>query len=123
MRQVGHADSKLTLDVYAKLEQRIQRDHGTGFDQLVRQARVQLASMAPACGARGPHSPRPVSTVASTYVVQATTANTYTSGEEDTGRLARWVRAANQGGGLRTKLTGWACHAHPVIVDQAEALL
>jgi integrase len=42
MSQVGHADSKMTLDVYAQLEQRIQRDHGTGFDRLVRGARAQL---------------------------------------------------------------------------------
>jgi integrase len=42
MSQVGHADSKMTLDVYAQLEQRIQRDHGAGFDRLVRQARAQL---------------------------------------------------------------------------------
>ncbi|MDQ3933057.1 MAG: tyrosine-type recombinase/integrase [Actinomycetota bacterium] len=39
MSQVGHADSKMTLDIYAQLEQRIQRDHGVGFDRLVRQAR------------------------------------------------------------------------------------
>jgi integrase len=44
MSQVGHADSKMTLDVYAQLEQRIQRDHGTGFDRLVRQARAQLGT-------------------------------------------------------------------------------
>src|SRR5919197_3449607 len=42
MSQVGHADSKMTLDVYAQLEQRVQRDHGVGFDRLVRDARVQL---------------------------------------------------------------------------------
>jgi hypothetical protein len=42
MSQVGHADSKRTLDVYAQLEQRIRRDHGAGFDRLVRQARAQL---------------------------------------------------------------------------------
>jgi integrase len=42
MSQVGHADSKMTLDVYAQLEQRVQRDHGMGFDRLVRQARTQL---------------------------------------------------------------------------------
>jgi hypothetical protein len=30
-----------TLDVYAQLEQRIDRDHGAHFDQLVRQARLQ----------------------------------------------------------------------------------
>jgi integrase len=42
MSQVGHADSKMTLDVYAQLEQRVRRDHGAGFDRLVRAARVQL---------------------------------------------------------------------------------
>jgi hypothetical protein len=42
MSQVGHADSKMTLDVYAQLEQRIERSHGTEFDRLVRNAREQL---------------------------------------------------------------------------------
>jgi integrase len=40
MSQVGHADSKMTMDVYAQLEQRVKRDHGTSFDRLVRQART-----------------------------------------------------------------------------------
>jgi hypothetical protein len=30
----------MTLDAYAQLEQRIQRDHGAGFDRLVREARA-----------------------------------------------------------------------------------
>ena len=48
MSQVGHANSKMTLDVYAQLEQRIQRDHGSGFDRLVARARAQLpAEQAP----------------------------------------------------------------------------
>jgi integrase len=38
MSQVGHADSKMTLDVYAQLEQRIHRSHGTSFDLLLQQA-------------------------------------------------------------------------------------
>lgn len=38
MAQVGHADSRMTMDVYAQLEQRAKRDHGEGFDRLVRQA-------------------------------------------------------------------------------------
>jgi len=38
MSQVGHADSKMTMDVYAQLEQRLKRDHGASFDRLVRQA-------------------------------------------------------------------------------------
>jgi len=39
MGQVGHADSKMTLDVYAQLEQRVDRSHGTSFDALIRGAR------------------------------------------------------------------------------------
>jgi len=42
MGQVGHADSKMTLDVYAQLEQRVDRSHGTSFDRLIAQARDQL---------------------------------------------------------------------------------
>ena len=42
MGQVGHADSKMTMDVYAQLEQRVDRSHGTSFDRLVRKARKQL---------------------------------------------------------------------------------
>ncbi|NLT05177.1 MAG: tyrosine-type recombinase/integrase [Solirubrobacterales bacterium] len=38
MNQVGHADSKMTLDVYAKLQQRVKRQHGAAFDDLVREA-------------------------------------------------------------------------------------
>ncbi len=38
MSQVGHADSKMTMDVYAQLEQRLKRDHGASFDRLVREA-------------------------------------------------------------------------------------
>ena len=42
MGQVGHADSKMTMDVYAQLQQRVKREHGRAFDTLVRQAREQL---------------------------------------------------------------------------------
>jgi len=38
MAQVGHADSRMTMDVYAQLEQRVKRKHDESFDQLVRQA-------------------------------------------------------------------------------------
>jgi hypothetical protein len=41
MGQVGRADSKMTMDVYAQLEQRVERSHGTSFDRLVRAAREQ----------------------------------------------------------------------------------
>jgi integrase len=42
MSQVGHADSKMTTDVYAQLQQRVRRDHGREFDALVRRAREHL---------------------------------------------------------------------------------
>ena len=42
MSQVGHADLKMTTDVYAQLRQRAKRDHGAKFDKLVRDAREQL---------------------------------------------------------------------------------
>jgi integrase len=38
MAQVGHADSRMTMGVYAQLEQRVKRAHGESFDQLLRQA-------------------------------------------------------------------------------------
>jgi integrase len=45
MSQVGHADSKMTMDVYAQLQQRVKRQHGEHFDQLIRGADEQLASL------------------------------------------------------------------------------
>jgi integrase len=42
MSQVGHSDSKMTMDVYAKLQQRARREHGEAFDGLVRTARERL---------------------------------------------------------------------------------
>ncbi|HEX7244010.1 MAG TPA: tyrosine-type recombinase/integrase [Solirubrobacterales bacterium] len=48
MNQVGHADSTMTMDVYAQLQQRVDRQHGANFDRLVRKARRQLAGMATA---------------------------------------------------------------------------
>jgi integrase len=39
MAQVGHADSKMTMDVYAQLETRHKRAHGESFDLLVQDAR------------------------------------------------------------------------------------
>jgi integrase len=45
MGQVGHADSKMTMDVYAQLEQRVDRSHGTSFDRLLRKAREQIAGL------------------------------------------------------------------------------
>ena len=44
MSQAGHADSKMTLDVYAQLEQRVDRRHGTAFDALLQEAKRQSTS-------------------------------------------------------------------------------
>ena len=52
MSQVGHADSKMTMDVYAQLEQRVDRSHGTNFDRLVEEAR------GPFYGSRLGHGPQ-----------------------------------------------------------------
>ena len=38
MSQVRHADSMMTMDDYAQLRRRGQREHGRAFDGLVRQA-------------------------------------------------------------------------------------
>jgi len=46
MRQVGHADSKMTMDVYAQLQHRIDRRHGANLDRLLRGAGERLAASA-----------------------------------------------------------------------------
>lgn len=43
MGQVGHVDSRMTLDVYAQLMRRARREHGASFDRLVREARADAA--------------------------------------------------------------------------------
>ena len=51
MAQVGHADSKMTMDVYAQLEQRADRSHGTQFDALQRPpSTVSTALIGPRLG-------------------------------------------------------------------------
>jgi hypothetical protein len=45
MGQVGHADSKMTLDIYGQLEQRVDRRHGTSFDRLICRAKEQLTGL------------------------------------------------------------------------------
>ncbi len=54
-KQVGHADSKMTLEVYNQLQQRVKREHGAAFDRLIREARKRLhASQEPPPGASKP---------------------------------------------------------------------
>ena len=45
MGQVGHADSKMTMEVYAQLQQRVERRHGVNFDRLVRGGRERVAAL------------------------------------------------------------------------------
>lgn len=46
MGQVGHADSTMTMDVYAQLQRRVDRQHGVKLDRLIRRARKHLAGTA-----------------------------------------------------------------------------
>ena len=64
MSQVGHADSKMTMDVYAHLEQRVDRSHGTNFDRLITTARGRLAATQADDPRQGP--PVPWSTIVTT---------------------------------------------------------
>jgi integrase len=57
MDQVGHADSTMTMDVYAQLEKRHKRSHGVNFDRLVREASEEVEAMPPR-EADHPESPR-----------------------------------------------------------------
>jgi integrase len=45
MAQVGRADSSMTMDVYAQLEQRAKRSHGGNFDRLLADARERVAAL------------------------------------------------------------------------------
>jgi integrase len=45
MTQVGHADSSMTMDVYAQLEQRAKRSHGESLDRLLAEARERVAAL------------------------------------------------------------------------------
>jgi integrase len=45
MDLVGHEDSTMTMDVYAQLQQRVEREHGANFDRLMRRAKKQLSGI------------------------------------------------------------------------------
>jgi hypothetical protein len=45
MDQVGHADSTMTLDVYAQLQKRYKRSYGVNFDRLVDEASEQVKAL------------------------------------------------------------------------------
>ena len=50
----------MTMDVYAQLQQRAERQHGEAFDALVRRARVRLYGTTDGPDAPGPADPAPV---------------------------------------------------------------
>ncbi len=57
MDQVGHADSTMTMDVYAQMEKRYKRSHGVNFDRLVSEAREQVKALPLAEAASGELAP------------------------------------------------------------------
>jgi hypothetical protein len=64
--QVGHAESRMTLDVYPQLLDRQKQDHGVAFDALLADARNTLYgpqndSFGPRFGQRSPDAPNPAS--------------------------------------------------------------
>jgi len=46
MLRVDHADSKMTMEVYAQLQHCVERRHSASFDRPVRGARERLAGLA-----------------------------------------------------------------------------
>jgi hypothetical protein len=64
--QVGHAESRMTLDVYSQLLDRQKRDHGVAFDALLADARSTLygsqnEGFGPPFGPLSPDKPNPAS--------------------------------------------------------------
>ena len=62
--QVGHAESRMTLDVYSRLLDRRKRDHGVAFDALLADARGTLygsqdEGLGPPFGPPSPNTPDP----------------------------------------------------------------
>lgn len=47
MGQVGHSDSRMTMEVYAQLSHRIRREHGMNLDRLILRARRQSLASRP----------------------------------------------------------------------------
>ena len=64
--QVGHAESRMTLDVYSQLLDRQKQGHGVAFDALLADARSTLYgpqndAFGPPFGPRSPDTPNPAS--------------------------------------------------------------
>ncbi len=96
--QVGHAESKMTLDVYSQLLDRRKRDHGVAFDALLTSARSTLygsqnEAFGPPFGPLSPGKPNGASEPAEQTSSFAGTSNT---------RPARFELATSRSGGERS---------------------
>ena len=96
--QVGHAESRMTLDVYAQLLDRRKRDHGAAFDALLADARGTLYG--PQQGGFGPSfgPPSPDTPNAAPEPAERTTQFAGTS----TTRPGRFERPTSRSGGERS---------------------
>jgi integrase len=102
MGQVGHADSKMTMDVYNQLQQRVKRNYGDDFDAVIREAR-ELSQ-----GTVEPEStPAETSTeTASDQVIAKGPESTSTDGDlsgEETQAVANEEAASGGLGGTKTQ--------------------
>ncbi len=96
--QVGHAESRMTLDVYAQLLDRRKRDHGVAFDALLADARTTLygpqnEGFGPPFGPPTPNTPDLANEPAEQTSPFAGTSNT---------RPARFELATSRSGGERS---------------------
>ena len=96
--QVGHAESRMTLDVYAQLLDRRKREHGVAFDALLTDARSTLYG--PQNEGFGPPfgPPRPDTQIAASEPPEQTSSFAGTSST----RPARFELATSRSGGERS---------------------
>ncbi len=96
--QVGHAESRMTLDVYSELLDRQKRDHGVAFDALLADARSTLYgrqndAFGPPFGPLSPNPPDPTP--------EPSQQNSSFTGTSET-RPARFELATSRSGGERS---------------------
>jgi hypothetical protein len=92
--QVGHAESRMTLDVYSQLLDRRKRDHGVAFDALLADARSTLyGSQNEGFRPPSPDTPNPASEPSEQTSSFAGTSET---------RPARFELATSRSGGERS---------------------
>ena len=96
--QVGHAESRMTLDVYSQLLDRQKRDHGVAFDALLADARSTLygsqnEGFGPPFGPLSPNPPDPTP--------EPSQQNSSFAGTSET-RPGRFERPTSRSGGERS---------------------